>query len=178
MPQEDQKIANVLKHCVDRYMERERVKAAFEIVAKFDELNMIEVRTYIKEKIDKNLSDREFHKEIWEDQELHNVVKRILGMCEDVSLAIQFDYANEDILNRSIGHIVCWVYAQFEPYIAVEREDAKEPSLYFELETLNEKWKEGASLSAAAGATMGKMPYEPWGVESSSPSKVAHKKTR
>ncbi len=137
----------------NQYITYEKMRVAFEIAARFDTVEVIEARTYIqKQKLEYSFkygehSPKQFHDIIRKKPKIHSVVKQLLGMGEDVSLAIQFDYANEKVLNRSLGNIICWLYKQFVPYIKIEREEAKNQSLYSELEKLYKAWHKGDPLA-------------------------------
>jgi len=153
------------------YIEREKMKAAFEFTARFDELNMVAARTYLKDnKIDQSIdygnekcTPEEFHTKILANEDVYNKMKKLLGMCEDLSLAIQLDYANEEILNRSLVNIVCWAYEQFQPYIYVERENEGHQGLYSELEDLYTAWRQGTSLRESSRKDLlAKKAFSPW----------------
>jgi len=142
--------------------DREQVKVAFEIAARFDTVEMIKARTHIKQKLDsfidaevdgqKDENDPQYQEKFYgiivdkTNIEDYAIVRKMLGMAEDVSLAIQYHYADEEILNLSLRQIICQTYTQFMPYIKQGRKNTSVKELHIELEKLYEAWSKGKSL--------------------------------
>jgi len=129
---------------------RQKVGSAFELSSRFDAFEVLEARVYLGKKLksmeNRSLSKAQFYKTITDDPKAHIMVKKLLGMAEDVSIAIRYDYADEQVLNRSLGYIICNIYSQFLPYIQQERKKTANDDLYNELEAIYNAWGKGKSI--------------------------------
>lgn len=127
---------------------RDKIAHSFEIADKLSTIEMIDIRVFVADNLTgSNITPRQAYAKIMEKTEIHLSVRRLLGLFEDASIAIQKDYADEETLEKSLGYIVPWAYESFKPYITQQRELTKEKNLYIEFGKLAVAWSSGQFLT-------------------------------
>lgn len=127
-------------------LHRDALHRSVQIIDKVTSFDLTKVRTFIYELREKEISPFELFKSVDEDKELRHAVITVLNSLEEVSIAIQTEYANEAILYKSLPFIVYKVFYTLEPYISEYRKQSNCQALYHELEILAHAWKEGKYL--------------------------------
>jgi hypothetical protein len=122
----------------------EQQHRSFEILERTNEVDVVRVRRFIEEEIaHKKLSSEETYKKIVDNDEIRSGVRSLLGMIEDISIAIQSGYVNEKIMYYSLGLMVPYSLEKLQPYIQKEREFLGNQSLFHEAEKLGRQWVQG-----------------------------------
>jgi hypothetical protein len=126
-----------------------RITAAFGILKELNSIDMAKIRTLIdKELKDMRLSPQQVYERIMNDEALLTALTAYLGILEDAAIAIDAEYADEEILYRSISFLVPWTFEGLRHYIDEERSRSKDTTLYCELERLSVAWSSGRSLQS------------------------------
>lgn len=128
-------------------IKRDKQRRSFEIIDSFNELDRTRIRLFLQKNINASIkSPEEIYKLLKEEKELEEGVVHLLGVLEDVSIAIQTDAADEEILFLSLRGIVIKTTKEFRGYIDYQRKNEDNNFYYIELEKLYDKWKENKSL--------------------------------
>lgn len=125
---------------------RDKQHRSFEILQSLNNIDMASIRVFIEKEITEEISQKDLYDKILDTREFLSMITVILGFFEEVSIAIQEDYADEVFLYRSLGFIVPWTFYSLNSYIKEERTRLNENSLYIELEKLADAWKKKTSL--------------------------------
>ncbi len=126
---------------------RGKKKNSFEMLQVLNCIDMAKIRHLIENEIsDKNISPNELYEKILAESDLLAAITTLLGLFEDMSIAIQQDYADEYILFLSLEHLVPWSYDGLIHYINECRRKHNNPRVYRELQKLANEWKENRSI--------------------------------
>jgi hypothetical protein len=124
-----------------------RITAALAILKELNSIDMAKIRTLIDRDLkDMNLSPQQVYERIMNDEALLTALTAYLGILEDAAIAIDTEYADEEILHRSMSFLVPWTFEGLRHYIDEERSRSKETMLYCELEGLSVAWRSGRFL--------------------------------
>jgi hypothetical protein len=120
-------------------------RSSFEALAPMNNIDMASIRILVEKEIrPKNISPKELYQKITTDRELLTAISSLLGLFEDISIGIQQDYFDEDILFYSISFLVPCYFDGLRPYIDEERK--RDPHFFCEVEKLAVAWKAGKSM--------------------------------
>ncbi len=126
--------------------ERARVTAAFEFLREFNRIGYSKIRTRLRKEIDwTNQSPTEIHAKILGDADLLEVVTNTLSTFEDLAIAIQARYVDEEVLYYSISGTAAWVHDHLIHYIQEEK-SKRGDTFYVEFQKLVGAWKNRRSL--------------------------------
>jgi hypothetical protein len=128
-------------------LEQKRRHNAFDILQTFLRVDTTSVRILIDQEIrDANMSPKQLYDKILGDHPLLAGVTALLGQFETVSIAVQEEYADEEVLFYALSFLVPWAFFGLRHYIAETRKVDDNPDLYIELEKLAHAWRERKSL--------------------------------
>lgn len=155
-------IADSLHHLVELHRQRldfDRQIRTLDALERFNQQKILEFRVRLREYMDgvepvepmPAISEAERIRRITESPEgrpdlpsLAEMATPILGMLEDLSIAVQVGCLDERILQGALALIICDVFEGLKPYIDYRRRLVRlgDPSaLYRETEWLYERWK-------------------------------------
>ena len=127
---------------------RDKQARAFEMIGALNEHQVTRLRVFIEKNIDdKHLTAIGLYDKIVEDAECLSIISAVLGVYEDMAVAVQEHFVDEHVLHRSVAFLIPWTFARLRPYIEQERVRKGDTRLYIELERLAESWKNGKYLS-------------------------------
>jgi hypothetical protein len=125
----------------------EKKQRSFEILRDLNVIENIRIRNLIDRQVDyKSKSSPELYNEILGKDELYCAVNTLLSLLEDISIAIQDEYVDEEVLFLSLQRIVPWAYEGLKFFIDAERERYKSTVMFIELEKLAHAWSKSKSL--------------------------------
>lgn len=130
-------------------LEREKQKASFEILSLLNRPEFVEVRRFLETQVEGHakVSAEELYNKISADVKLDHSVTIVLGILEDMSIAIQSDYVNENTLYMSVFDIVRRHFHSLRGYIEQMRKVRSQPDFFIELEKLCNSWESCKRLS-------------------------------
>jgi len=95
-----------------------RDRNTFDLLKELNRIDVTRIRLEIKHKLSaENLTAKDVHEKILADSELLGAVNTLLGLFEDMSLAVQYDHVNEEILYYSLLFLVPWTFDTLKPFI-------------------------------------------------------------
>ncbi|HEX8636132.1 MAG TPA: DUF4760 domain-containing protein [Pyrinomonadaceae bacterium] len=113
---------------------------AFKLLSELNDVDLVKIRTLVEKEIPaENLTRKQMHDKILNDQILLAGVTNILGIFEDLAIAIQHDQVDEEVLHASLVFLIPWTFDKLKPYIDEERREAQ--VLYCEMEKLRDAWR-------------------------------------
>ena len=125
---------------------KEKQKMSYAILDHFNRVDINIIRSTIDSLSSQQLSQKDVYERIVADHELHSSVRLLLGLIEDMSIAIRKDVVDEEILYISLSFVVPWTFSHLSSYIKEFRERYRVPSIYIETQRLAEAWNTGRSL--------------------------------
>jgi hypothetical protein len=126
---------------------RGKRKNAFDMLQSLNCIDMAKVRILIKKEIsNKHLSPHDLYERIMGEPELLSAVSTLLGFLEDISIAIQYDYVDEEVMFFSLEYLAPWFYFGLRPYIEEKRRVDNNACLFVELQKVVHVWQESKSL--------------------------------
>jgi len=127
----------------------EKQKSSFEILGLLNRPEFVEVRNFLEREVDchERLSDTDLFNKISTNKELANAVTIVMGILEDMSIAIQYDYVDEDILHCSLSSIVIRNFSGLRGWLEQNRRTIDDEELGIEWQKLVDSWKSGKRLS-------------------------------
>ena len=127
---------------------RDKQKSSFDMLDMLNRPEFVEVREFVEEHVENHveISARQLYAKITEDRDLLKAATIVLGIFEDMSIAIQREYAEEEILYLSLSRIVPYIYGALRPYIEQVRELKNEPRYHIEVEKLVQSWNRSVCL--------------------------------
>lgn len=126
---------------------RDKVHRSFEFTKQLNDVNLTRIRTFLDNELDHHvLAPSEFYKKVAANPEIASSLKCLLGVFEDASIAVQYDYVDEKTLYASLCFLVPWSAENFRPYISEQRRISGDGILYAELDKLADAWKKKLSL--------------------------------
>ena len=138
---------------------REKLRRAFYFTEKLNSIDRAGIRVFIEKELHGGeIPPADFHEKIISDRDLHSAIKSLLGLFEDISIAIQYDYIDEEATYQSLAFLIPFIYQTFLPFIKEERRRFERPSLFYELEKLAGSWKLKKSL--LTGKQLPEIKYE------------------
>lgn len=124
----------------------EKDKASFAIIDKFNDHEMTKVRRILDHLDKENKTEKQVYEYITSDSERMAVTVLYCSIFEDISIAIQYGYANEEILHKSLNYICKYLYEELSGFIRILRTERKSETIYIEFDKLHQAWKDGKSL--------------------------------
>ncbi len=123
-------------------IERDRQHSSFELIQLLNRPEYVQVRNFVDQTVDglERISDGELYKKICDDAKLDDAVTATLGILEDASLAVQFQYADEDVLYHSLFTIVDRLSRGLRGYIEQLRKTRGSSAYFAEFEKLARAW--------------------------------------
>ena len=127
---------------------RSQQDRAFEILRDLNQTDVTTVRTLIETEITSPVvpAPQALYDKIMNDPSLLKATTSILGLYEDTSIAIQENYASEEVLYKSLRFQIPWIYGKLKPYIEHEQTQNDE-TIYCETQKLVAAWTKGNFLS-------------------------------
>lgn len=126
---------------------RDKLNRSFVFTEKLNSIDRASIRVFIEKELHSGeIAPADFHNKVISDHKLHPAVKSLLGLFEDISVAVQYDYVDEEAIYQSLAFLIPFTYQTFLPFIQEERRRFERPSLFCELEKLAGAWKLGKSL--------------------------------
>jgi len=128
---------------------RDRQKASFDILDLLNRPEFIDVRIFLEKECEGNtkLSVEELFKKIEQQKELTNAVHIVMGILEDMSIAIQYEYVDEDILYLSLEALVRRNWFGLRGWVEQLRAEKNDSKLWIEIQKLADSWASGIRLS-------------------------------
>ena len=128
---------------------RDRQKASFEILSLLNRPEFIEVRNFLEKEVEGHdtISAEALYAKIEENERLDNAVTVVMGILEDMAVALQHDYVDEDIIHASLTVIVRRNWAGLRGWVEQIRKQRNEPEIAIELQKLATSWESGRRLS-------------------------------
>jgi hypothetical protein len=129
-------------------LNRDMIKSSFEILGLLNRPEFVKVRNFLQKEVEchDEISAEALYNKIDNDDELNNAVTVVLGIIEDMSIAIQCGYVDEDILYVSLMAIVRRNWKGLRGYIEQNRMNRNEPELGIEFQKLANSWESGKRL--------------------------------
>jgi uncharacterized protein YdcH (DUF465 family) len=138
---------------------QDKKSKSFEFTRLFNHKEFIEVRHFIASKLEgrAKLSDEKIYKMISTNSKLKCNVHMVLCSFEDISIAIQADFVDEEILHKSLCGLVLKNWEYLEGYIKQYREKQENPAGCIEFENLERCWRSGKRLKNTANLIKGRV---------------------
>jgi len=128
-------------------LQEKKKEHSFDFLRILNQLDMYEVRKIIEHEIEcENISPNDLYNKIKSDLRLCTSVETTLGFFEDISIAIQENYADERILYLSVGYTAPWLFRGLQHFIHMERKKCEDNTLFIEIEKLADAWKVNKSI--------------------------------
>lgn len=126
--------------------ERRRQESAYRFLEYLNQNDWVDVRIALDKASNEKQGREEQFKLIESNPELRQQVYRLLGLFEDMAIAIKTGYADEQTLKLALREMACKYYSGFSPYILESRAVDKCANLYSEFESLKNAWSQNKSL--------------------------------
>lgn len=126
---------------------RDRQKRAYEILDSFNKVDSASVRSMIDSALAGSAQPTLAYQAMKSDKDKDGAIRYVLGILEDMSIAIRTGYADENILFASLCGTTLRYYDAFKTYIDELRRDRNNPKIYIELERLAGAWRTNRSLA-------------------------------
>ena len=128
---------------------RDKQRASFELLELLNRPEFVDVRNFIEKEVEghEDLSASDLYRKVSDNKELENAVTIVLGILEDTSIAIRYEYVDEDILYMSLIAIATRNFHGLRGYIELLRKDKATDYYFTELEKLCSAWESGRRLS-------------------------------
>ena len=114
------------------------------MVQALSDASSVEVRDELQKDIDNpdysDCADEKQYDRISQDPKLKVKLLQVLGIFEDISIAIRRGIVDEQFLKDSLRSMVLLYYHGFEGYIKGLRRKTSNPRYYLELENLKNEW--------------------------------------
>ncbi len=129
-------------------LSRERQKASFELLGLLNRPEFVKVRNFLEREVEghEKLSAEELYAKVDGNDELDNAVTVVMDILEDMSIAIQNDYAEEEILRLSLVCIVERNWNGLRGWVEQLRKKHGDQRLFSELQKLATSWESGKRL--------------------------------
>jgi hypothetical protein len=133
--------------------EQQRRAAAYEFLRQLNARELVGIRSIVLKSDTAGRSAPITFEEIGVGRRRRARVTQLLGVFEDIAVAIREGYADEDVLYRAIGPTVCFLRERMRPFIDGVREERRRlgdegsASYYSELDALADAWGKGAALT-------------------------------
>lgn len=124
---------------------RDRQKRAYEILDTFNRVDSVETRVIMDEVIASD-APATAYKTILADPQKHQSVRLILGVFEDLAIAVRTGYADEYVLFSSLQFAAAHYFDGLKPFIDGVRKEKNNKKFFIELERLVGAWRLGKSL--------------------------------
>jgi len=126
-----------------------RRKASFEILGSLNRPEFVKVRNFIEKEVEQheNMSARALYEKVNESPDLDDAVTLVMGILEDMTIAIETDYVDEDMLYISLLAIVERNWSGLRGWVEQLRQKRGDSRLFCELERLVTTWQSGKRLS-------------------------------
>ena len=121
-------------------LEREKKNKSFELLGLLNRQETVDVRQFIEDKV-KQVPAKNVYGLIMENKDLLTSVTVVLGIFEDISMAIQAGFVDENIMYQSLHFMIDHYFSKLQPYIARCRDEDKNHTIYIETEKLALSWK-------------------------------------
>jgi hypothetical protein len=130
-------------------VERDRQKASFEILGLLNRPEFVAVRCFLEKEVEghDSISAEGLYAKVEADEKLDNAVTMVIGILEDMAVALQHDYVDEDILYMSLVVIVRRNWAGLRGWVEQIRKQRNEPEIGIEMQKLATSWESGRRLS-------------------------------
>lgn len=125
---------------------RDRQKRSYEILDSFNRVDSVTVRITVDEAMDKAETPSLVYKTIRSDPQKDAGVRHLLGVFEDLAIAVRSGYADEGVLYWSLNQLAVRYFDVFKPYIDEVRRDRRNQTLFIEFERLAAAWRTSRSL--------------------------------
>jgi uncharacterized protein DUF4760 len=125
---------------------RRRQESAYNFLELLNTADSVAVRDLLSSVADSAAAHKAQYDKIVADASVRQKVMQILGIFEDIAIAIETGYADEETLFRSIQQMVPRFYDGFYGYISELRRVHGRDAYYSEFEKLRVAWKTGVSL--------------------------------
>jgi hypothetical protein len=128
---------------------RDRQKASFEILSLLNRPEFVDVRNFLEKEVEghDSISAEALYTKIENNEKLDNAVTVVIGILEDMAVALQHDYVDEDILHESLVAIVRRNWSGLRGWVEQIRKKRNEPEIAIELQKLAASWDSGRRLS-------------------------------
>ena len=121
---------------------------SFELMGQFTDIDFTKIRAFLESNIkSQQIAPAAMYKKITDEESIDTAVKTALNWFETLSIAIQEDYVDEDILYSLLSYSVPFYFKSLEPYIEQHRKNLDYQKLYIELEKLYKAWTSQKYLS-------------------------------
>ena len=138
-----------LGHSVRNNTSLVRKKHSFDLILRTKCVELMKIRTQVEHEFPHHkIISKDLYSAIVKNRELHTGVKALLCLFEDISIAIQSGYADEEVIFQSQVAHLAYLYKTFLPYIEGTRKKRDDDRVYCELEKLAKTWSAGKKLSA------------------------------
>lgn len=132
----------------EKKMRMQLQRDTFDLMNRFDSAKWTDIKHFIEEEIvDKSSTPIDIYKKVVSSQTLASSITEILGLFEDMCIAIESGYADERTLFDSMRFIVTHAYESLRPYIEHARSHYNHPSLFSKLQKLANEWGQKRMLS-------------------------------
>ncbi|MFH1371764.1 MAG: DUF4760 domain-containing protein [Planctomycetota bacterium] len=126
---------------------------SFDMIGFLHSTEMNQVRAFIDSEIKHaKVLPSDIDGKITQKPETEYAVRGILNYFEDISIAIQKGYADEDIMYTDLSFVVPYIFESFKPHVVALRTRLDCQLVYCEAEKLVNAWKAGRYLSTGAVA--------------------------
>lgn len=125
---------------------RDRQKRSYEILDSFNRVDSVSVRVIVDSDMSGVDSPQTAYRTIVEDPQKHASIRHLLGLFEDLAIAIRTGYADEPVLFWSLQFAAVHYYDGLKRYIDGIRSARHNNNFYTEFEKLVGAWRTGKSL--------------------------------
>ena len=125
---------------------RDKLHKSFEVLQSMNTREITETRFSLEDAIRNRPSGTDLYTFITNNSRLTQTTNQILGLFEDMAIAIKRDYLDEALLHRSLAAVVRILYRLLKPYVDSLRVFEQDPELYGDFEQLAIAWIRDESL--------------------------------
>jgi len=133
---------------VNRKVIQDKLQHSYQFLYQTKSVELSRVRTKLEKDFDpKKLSPEQFFDAVVSDVDIHTTVKVLLGLYEDLSVAVQDGFVYEPTVYKSVCTSLPYMYNTFTPYIQEVRKRREDERVYCEIEKLSNSWSTGKYLN-------------------------------
>ena len=134
---------NLIYHIESEKFKNEKRKISMDFIEKWSNPEMSKLNSkasYALIKI-QSLNNEELKKYLTENQDKQMAILNLLNLFENISIAVNNNIADEDILKSFYKEIFCPSYSQLKNIISITRQQERNQNCWSEFETIIKKWQ-------------------------------------
>lgn len=134
-------------------LQRDKLRSAADVLKTIGGIELHDVRNFIIKNLEfEETKPAELHDKIMKDEKIYHAVTTVLGQFEDLSICIQKDLYDEELLYMSLYFMIPYFYNSLKTHIEALRIKYNDPGLFCELQKLAYSWESKRYLSSGKKA--------------------------